>query len=143
MYMCGMAQQVGWVYVVSDSPDGTAIGPFRYHALCGHQVISLCVSPDDRPPTDPPGDCPDLVAPPQGSCVRGPPPRRKVWGPKLPPVSKAKPSSGPFSVVQTNRTTLLLGTVRAVRGRWSSTAQQRALSGHSISFILQFKSVLV
>ena len=130
MYMCGMAQRAGWVYVVSDSPEGTAIGPFCYHALCGHQVISLCVSPD-------------LVAPPQGSCVREPPPRRKVWSPKLPPVSKAKPSSGPFSVVQTNRTTLLLGTVRAVRGRWSSTAQQRALSGHSISFILQFKSVLV
>ena len=84
-----------------------------------------------------------LLPPLRVAVLESPPPCRKVWGPKLPPVSKAKPSSGPFSVVQTNRTTLLLGTVRAVRGRWSFTAQQRALSGHSISFILQFKSVLV
>ncbi|CAL8277173.1 unnamed protein product [Gadus morhua 'NCC'] len=138
MYMCGMAQRAGWVSVVSDSPDGTAIGPFCYHALCGHQVISLCVSPDDRPQPTPPGTAPILLPPLRVAVLESPPPRRKVWGPKLPPVSKAKPSSGPFSAVQTNRTTLLLGTVRAVRGRWSSTAQQRALSGHSISFILQF-----
>ena len=82
-----------------------------------------------------------ILLPPLRVAVLESPPCRKVWCPKFPPVSKAKPSSGPFSVVQTNRTTLLLGTVRAVRGRWSFTAQQRALSGHSISFILQFKSV--
>ena len=82
-----------------------------------------------------------LLPPLRVAVLESPPP--VVRSGELPPVSKAKPSSGPFSVVQTNRTTLLLGTVRAVRGRWSSTAQQRALSGHSISFILQFKSVLV
>ena len=96
MYMCGMAQRAGWVSVVSDSPDGTAVGPFCYHALCGHQVISLCVSPDDRPPTDPPGDCPDLVAPPQGSCVREPPPVVRSGAPNFPPFLRLSLPLGPL-----------------------------------------------
>ena len=46
------------------SPNRTAVCPSRYYALCGRRVSSLCVSPNDRPPTNLPGDCPDLVGPP-------------------------------------------------------------------------------
>ena len=41
-----------------------------------------------------------LLPPLRVAVLESPPPaRRKVWGPKLPPVSKAKPSSGPFIIV--------------------------------------------
>ena len=50
--------------VFSDSPNRTAVCPSRYYALCGHQVSYLCVSTNDLTPTDPLGDCPDLVGPP-------------------------------------------------------------------------------
>ena len=105
-----------------------AIWPSHYYALCGHQVIPVCVSTIHRPPqTAPPGTAAILLAPLRLAVIESLP-RRKVWCPKRRKVSKAKTASMPCNFVLTNRTTFLLRTV----------SEQREVSGQSISFIFQF-----
>ena len=62
--------------------------------------LSPCVFHRMTAPQPPPPGTAPILLPPLRVAVLESPPRPKVWGPKRLKVSKAQPSSGPFTVTR-------------------------------------------
>jgi len=115
--------------------------PFVLSVIMLYVVIELSPCVFHRM-TDPPGTDPILL-PPLRVAVLESPPRPKVWCPKLPNVSKAKPSSGPFNVVRLTEPLFCWGQRElSEKGGASPPSRGRCLDS-PFPLFYNFKSVLV